>query len=111
LQQRARRIELASRRLVDEQLAGQYQSLFKGRGVIFSDVRPYSPGDDVRSIDWNVSARMNATHVKQFVEERDRTVNLVVDMSASSLWGSIGLTKRCFCCNKKSRSSRLVHCH
>jgi uncharacterized protein (DUF58 family) len=94
LQQRARRIELASRRLVDEQLAGQYQSLFKGRGVIFSDVRPYSPGDDVRSIDWNVSARMNATHVKQFVEERDRTVNLVVDMSASSLWGSVGLSKR-----------------
>ncbi len=94
MQQRAKRIELASRRLVDEQLAGQYQSLFKGRGVIFSDVRPYYPGDDVRAIDWNVSARMNAPHVKQFVEERDRTVNIIVDMSASSEWGSTPLSKR-----------------
>lgn len=94
LQQRAKRIELASRRLVDEQLAGQYQSLFKGRGVIFSDVRPYYPGDDVRAIDWNVSARMNAAHVKQFVEERDRTVNIVVDLSASNAWGSTPLSKR-----------------
>ena len=91
---KARAIEVASRRLVDEQLAGQYHSVFKGRGLIFSDVRPYMPGDDVRSIDWNITARMSAPHVKQFVEERDRTVNLVIDMSASGLFGSRGAPKR-----------------
>ena len=80
---KAKKIEIASRRLVDEQLAGQYHAVFKGRGLVFSDVRPYYAGDDVRSIDWNITARMNAPHVKQFVEERDRTVNLVIDMSAS----------------------------
>ena len=91
---KARKIEVMSRRLVDEQLAGQYHSVFKGRGLIFSDVRPYQPGDDVRAIDWNITARMNAPHVKQFVEERDRTVNLVVDMSASGYFGSRGAAKR-----------------
>jgi uncharacterized protein (DUF58 family) len=91
---KARKIEIAARRLVDEQLAGQYHSVFKGRGLIFSDVRPYYAGDDVRSIDWNITARMNAPHVKQFVEERDRTVNLVVDMSASGYFGSRGESKR-----------------
>ncbi|MBX3158802.1 MAG: DUF58 domain-containing protein [Deltaproteobacteria bacterium] len=91
---KARKIEIAARRLVDEQLAGQYHSVFKGRGLIFSDVRPYYAGDDVRSIDWNITARMNAPHVKQFVEERDRTVNLMVDMSASGYFGSRGESKR-----------------
>jgi uncharacterized protein (DUF58 family) len=91
---KARKIEIASRRLVDTQLAGQYHAVFKGRGLIFSDVRPYYPGDDVRTIDWNITARMNAPHVKQFVEERDRTVNLVIDMSASGFFGSAGATKR-----------------
>ena len=91
---KARKIEIAARRLVDEQLSGQYHSVFKGRGLIFSDVRQYYPGDDVRSIDWNITARMNQPHVKQFVEERDRTVNLVVDMSASGYFGSRGETKR-----------------
>lgn len=91
---KAKKIEIATRRLVEESLAGQYHSVFKGRGLVFSDVRPYVAGDDVRSIDWNVSARMNAPHVKQFVEERDRTVNLVVDMSASGLFGTSGTTKR-----------------
>ena len=91
---RAKKIEIASRRLVDEQLAGQYHSVFKGRGLVFSDVRPYYAGDDVRSIDWNITARMNAPHVKQFVEERDRTVNLVIDMSASGYFGSRGVSKR-----------------
>jgi uncharacterized protein (DUF58 family) len=91
---KARRIEIATRRLVEERLAGQYHSVFKGRGLVFSDVRQYYPGDDVRAIDWNVSARMNVAHVKQFVEERDRTVNLVIDMSASMLFGSAGSTKR-----------------
>ena len=91
---KARKIEIASRRLVDEQLAGQYHSVFKGRGLIFSDVRPYEAGDDVRAIDWNITARMNAPHVKQFVEERDRTVNLMIDMSASGYFGSRGVAKR-----------------
>ncbi len=91
---KARKIEIAARRLVDEQLGGQYHSVFKGRGLIFSDVRPYYAGDDVRSIDWNITARMNAPHVKQFVEERDRTVNLMVDMSASGYFGSRGVSKR-----------------
>jgi uncharacterized protein (DUF58 family) len=91
---KARKIEIASRRMVDEMLAGQYHSVFKGRGLIFSDVRPYYPGDDVRAIDWNITARMNAPHVKQFVEERDRTVNLVIDMSASVLFGTHGALKR-----------------
>jgi uncharacterized protein (DUF58 family) len=91
---KARKIEIATRRLVDEKLAGQYHSVFKGRGLIFSDVRQYLPGDDVRSIDWNVSARMNQTHVKQFVEERDRTVNLMIDMSASGHFGTREQSKR-----------------
>jgi uncharacterized protein (DUF58 family) len=91
---KARKIEIAARRLVNEQLAGQYHSVFKGRGLIFHDVRPYYPGDDVRSIDWNITARMSAPHVKQFVEERDRTVNLVIDMSASGFFGSRGESKR-----------------
>src|SRR5512147_394723 len=91
---KARKIEIVARRLVDEQLAGQYHSVFKGRGLVFSDVRPYYPGDDVRTIDWNITARMNAPHVKQFVEERDRTVNLMIDMSASGHFGSRGTTKR-----------------
>src|SRR6478609_3189612 len=91
---RAKKIEIASRRLVDEQLAGQYHSVFKGRGLVFSDVRPYYVGDDVRAIDWNITARMNAPHVKQFVEERDRTVNLVIDMSASGYFGTRGASKR-----------------
>jgi uncharacterized protein (DUF58 family) len=91
---KARKIEIASRRLVDQQLAGQYHSVFKGRGLVFSDVRPYYAGDDVRAIDWNITARMNAPHVKQFVEERDRTVNLMIDASASGHFGSRGTTKR-----------------
>src|SRR3954466_7099132 len=91
---KARKIEIAARRLVDEQLSGQYHSVFKGRGLIFSDVRQYYPGDDVRSIDWNITARMSQPHVKQFVEERDRTVNLMIDMSASEYFGSQGVAKR-----------------
>ncbi|MBE7447739.1 MAG: DUF58 domain-containing protein [Kofleriaceae bacterium] len=91
---KAKKIEIVARRLVDERLAGQYHSVFKGRGLIFSDVRQYYPGDDVRAIDWNVSARMNVAHVKQFVEERDRTVNLVIDMSASMFFGTVSASKR-----------------
>ena len=91
---KAKRIEITARRLVDDQLGGQYHSVFKGRGLIFSDVRQYYPGDDIRAIDWNITARVGQPHVKQFVEERDRTVNLVVDMSASGYFGSRGAEKR-----------------
>ena len=91
---KAKKIEITARRLVEEQLGGQYSSVFKGRGLVFADVRPYTAGDDIRTIDWNITARMNAPHVKQFVEERDRTVNLIIDMSASGYFGSRGAAKR-----------------
>src|SRR5688500_15317839 len=94
LAKKAKKIEILSRRLVDQQLASQYHSVFKGRGLVFSDVRQYYPGDDVRSIDWNITARMNHPHIKQFIEERDRTVNLVFDMSASGQFGSGSASKR-----------------
>jgi uncharacterized protein (DUF58 family) len=94
LLKKIRQIEIFTNRLVNNQLAGQYQSVFKGRGMAFSEVRPYTPGDDVRAIDWNVSARMNEPYVKLFTEERDRTVNLLVDMSASGLFGSRVQAKR-----------------
>ena len=89
-----RKIEIVTRRLVDQQMAGQYHSVFKGRGLVFADVRAYYPGDDVRAIDWNVSARMNVPHIKQFVEERDRTIILVLDCSASLGFGSTTRAKR-----------------
>jgi uncharacterized protein (DUF58 family) len=94
LLKKIRKIEIYTSRLVNSQLAGQYQSVFKGRGMAFSEVRPYVVGDDVRVIDWNVSARMNEPHVKLFTEERDRTVNLLVDMSASGAFGSRAQVKR-----------------
>lgn len=94
LLKKIRKIEIYTNRLVNNQLAGQYHSVFKGRGMAFSEVRQYVPGDDVRSIDWNVSARMNDPHVKLFTEERDRTVNLLIDMSASGLFGSHVQAKR-----------------
>jgi len=89
-----RKIEIYTKRLVNDQLAGQYQSVFKGRGMAFEEVRQYQPGDDIRLIDWNVSARMNEIYVKLFVEEREMTVMLLVDMSASGLFGSCEQTKR-----------------
>jgi uncharacterized protein (DUF58 family) len=94
LLKKIRKIEIYTNRLVNSQLAGQYHSVFKGRGMAFSEVRQYTPGDDIRTIDWNVSARMNEPHVKLFTEERDRTVNLLVDMSASGLFGSRTQAKR-----------------
>jgi uncharacterized protein (DUF58 family) len=81
-------IEIHTARLANEQLSGTYSSSFKGQGLAFREVRPYQPGDDVRSIDWNVSARMNDTFVKVFVEEREMTVMLVVDLSASERFGT-----------------------
>ncbi|MBM3832569.1 MAG: DUF58 domain-containing protein [Verrucomicrobia bacterium] len=89
-----RQIELRSIRLVNETLAGQYHSVFKGQGMNFDEVREYQPGDEVRSIDWNVTARMNHPFVKKFVEERELTVMLVVDLSGSGLFGSGEQSKR-----------------
>ncbi len=94
LLKKIRKIEIHTARLVNQQLAGQYQSVFKGRGMAFSEVRQYLPGDDVRLIDWNVSARMNEPYVKLFVEEREMTVVLLVDMSASGRFGSLTQSKR-----------------
>lgn len=81
-------LELIARRAVNDQLAGQYQSVFKGRGMDFTDVRAYQPGDDIRVIDWNVSARSGDLHVKQYVEERELTVFLLVDASGSQTFGT-----------------------
>ena len=83
-----RTIEIHTARLANEQLSGTYKSSFKGQGVTFREVRPYQPGDDVRTIDWNVSARMNDTFVKVFVEEREMTVMIAVDLSASERFGT-----------------------
>lgn len=83
-----RKIQITTNRLATEQLAGNYTSVFKGQGLAFREVREYQPGDDVRTIDWNVSARMNQTYVKVFVEEREMTVMLVVDLSASQNFGT-----------------------
>lgn len=88
-----RAIEIRTQRLATEQLAGSYHSVFKGQGLSFNEVRSYAPGDDVRFIDWNVSARMDAPFVKVFVEEREMTVMLVVDMSASEQWGTVRAPK------------------
>jgi uncharacterized protein (DUF58 family) len=84
-----RRIEITTSRLVTDVFAGQYHSIFKGRGIEFDEVREYIPGDDIRSIDWNVTARMGSPYVKKYVEERELTVMLVVDMSRSCRFGSV----------------------
>jgi uncharacterized protein (DUF58 family) len=89
-----RRIELRTRRLVETSFAGAYQSVFKGRGMNFEEVREYTPGDEIRSIDWNVTARMNAPYVKKFTEEREMTVMILVDVSASGNYGSVENSKR-----------------
>src|SRR5512142_1011560 len=94
LLRKIRKIEIVTERLVRDRMAGQYHSVFKGAGIAFSEVRQYIPGDDIRLIDWNVSARMNEPYVKLFVEEREMTVLLLVDMSASGRFGSVGQEKR-----------------
>jgi uncharacterized protein (DUF58 family) len=83
-----RRIELRARGLVESLFGGEYHSVFKGRGLEFSDVREYQPGDDVRAIDWNVTARRGRPFVKEYVEERELTVLLIVDLSASKEFGT-----------------------
>ncbi len=88
-----RRLEIRTRMVVDEVVGGAYRSRFKGRGIEFDEVREYVPGDDVRDIDWNVTARMGAPFVKKYVEERELHVLLAVDVSASGLFGSGAKTK------------------
>ncbi len=83
-----RRVEVRTRRLVDSRFAGEYRSLFKGQGMEFAEVREYQMGDEVRSIDWNVSARMGRPFVKRYVEERELTIMLALDMSGSSRFGT-----------------------
>ena len=89
-----RQIEIRTNRIVSETLAGQYHSVFKGQGMNFDEVREYQPGDDVRAIDWNVTARMNHPFIKKFVEERELTVMLLVDLSGSGSFGSGAQSKR-----------------
>jgi uncharacterized protein (DUF58 family) len=88
-----RRIQIVARRQVNDLLAGEYLSAFKGRGMDFDSVREYVPGDEIRSIDWNVTARSNAPYVKTFCEERELTILLAVDISASGAFGSQRLSK------------------
>jgi uncharacterized protein (DUF58 family) len=91
---RMRQIELRTRRLVNNSLAGEYHSVFKGRGMDFDEVREYVPGDEVRTIDWNVTARAGRPFVKKFTEERELTILLLVDVSASGNFGSAMQSKR-----------------
>jgi len=91
---RLRQVEVRSRLVSQELMSGQCDSIFKGRGMDFVDVREYTPGDDVRRIDWNVSARLRKTFIKRHVEERELTVVLLVDLSASGHFGTSGMTKR-----------------
>lgn len=94
LLRKVRKIEIRTRGLVNQIFSGEYHSVFKGRGMAFSEVREYQPGDDVRLIDWNVSARFNHPYVKIFEEERELTVMLVVDVSASGEFGTVEQMKK-----------------
>ena len=94
LLQRVRKIEIKTHGLSRNIFAGEYHSQFKGRGMAFSEVREYQPGDDVRSIDWNVTARMNRPYIKVFEEERELTVMLLVDVSGSRNFGTVSQMKR-----------------
>src|SRR6266566_3910001 len=89
-----RRLQLKARRAVENLLGGEYHSVFKGTGIAFEEVREYQPGDDIRSIDWNVTARMGHPFVKRFIEERELTVMLLVDNSASQQFGTLFQQKR-----------------
>ena len=88
-----RQIEIYTSRMVDASFAGQYESVFKGRGMQFDEVREYVPGDDIRTIDWNVTARTGRPYIKRFVEEREMTVIFAVDLSASGQFGTVNKTK------------------
>jgi uncharacterized protein (DUF58 family) len=94
LLKKVRRIQIRTKHAVNDVFAGQYHSSFKGRGMEFDEVREYVPGDDIRAIDWNVTARTGLPHIKKFVEEREMTVMLLVDVSASNRFGSSTQLKR-----------------
>ncbi|MDE6480068.1 MAG: DUF58 domain-containing protein [Muribaculaceae bacterium] len=96
LLKKVRKIEIKSRGLSNNIFAGEYHTAFKGRGMMFSEVREYQPGDDVRDIDWNVTARHNKPYVKVYEEERELTVMLLVDVSGSRDFGAVGAVKREF---------------
>ncbi|MDR2578773.1 MAG: DUF58 domain-containing protein [Chitinispirillales bacterium] len=87
--QKVRQIEIRTRRIVDTVMSGGYNSAFRGRGMEFSEVRSYTDGDDIRTIDWNVTARMGSPYIKKYIEERELTVMLVVDASSSGNFGSV----------------------
>ena len=93
LQRRVSDLEIVSARLIRAGFAGDYHSAFHGRGIEFSQVREYQPGDDIRSIDWNVTARSGVPHVKEFIEERDLTILVAVDVSGSMAFGSVDWRK------------------
>ncbi len=93
LVKKIRQIQIYSSRMVNASFAGQYESVFKGRGMQFDEVREYMPGDDIRSIDWNVTARTGRAHIKRFVEEREMTVMFAVDLSASGDFGTVERVK------------------
>jgi len=88
-----KQIQIYTSRMVDASFAGQYESVFKGRGMQFDEVREYTPGDDIRTIDWNVTARTGKPYIKRFVEEREMTVMFVVDLSASGDFGTVNKAK------------------
>ena len=88
-----RQIEIRTRHLVNDVFSGEYQSVFKGRGMEFSEVREYEPGDEIRSIDWNVTSRLGRPYVKRYIEERELTVILMVDVSASGNFGTVNQMK------------------
>jgi uncharacterized protein (DUF58 family) len=94
LMKKIRRIEIRTRRLVNDSFAGEYHSIFKGRGMEFDEVRPYQIGDEIRTIDWNVTARTGEPYIKRYVEERELTVMLLVDASGSENFGSVNRFKR-----------------
>ena len=94
LLKKVRKIEIKSRGLSNQIFSGEYHSAFKGRGMAFSEVREYMPGDDIRTIDWNVTARFNHPYIKVFEEEREMTVMLIVDVSASENFGTKNQLKK-----------------
>lgn len=91
---KVRKLEVRTNRLVNDSLAGSYSSVFKGRGMNFDEVREYVPGDDIRTIDWNVTARTGTPHIKKFTEERELTIMLMIDVSGSGEFGSSTTSKR-----------------
>src|SRR5437667_1413297 len=89
-----RRLQIRARRAVEDLVGGEYHSVFKGTGIVFEEVREYQPGDDIRAIDWNVTARMGHPFIKRFVEERELTVMLMLDCSGSHQFGTQFQQKR-----------------